>query len=67
MQMLATRIFIGASALFGVLGVFMVVTGTDPDESSTGFELILTKLFMTTIFVILTSFAISVAGKYLKP
>jgi hypothetical protein len=44
----------------------MVLTGTDPDENSTGVDLIITKLFMTTIFIILTSFALSVAGKYLN-
>jgi len=44
----------------------MVLTGIDPDENSTGLELLITKLFMTSVFVILTSFALSVAGKYLN-
>ncbi len=44
----------------------MVLTGTDPDEGSTGFDLFITKLFMVTIFTIMTSFALSVAGKYLN-
>lgn len=66
MQKLATRIFIYASITFGALGVFMVLTGTDPDEHSSGLGLVITKLFMVTIFVILTSFALSVAGKYLN-
>jgi hypothetical protein len=44
----------------------MVLTGTDPDDKSSGFELVLTKLFMVTVFVILTSFALSVASKYLN-
>ena len=65
MQKISTRIFIGASLLFGVLGIIMVLTGTDPDENSTGFTLVITKLFMATVFVILPSFALSVAGKYL--
>lgn len=65
MQKIATRIFIAASITFGVLGIYLVLSGTDPDEKSTGFELVVTKLFMATVFVILTSFALSVAGKYL--
>jgi len=44
----------------------MVLTGTDPDENSTGFDLVITKLFMSTVFIILTSFALSVASKYLN-
>lgn len=44
----------------------MVLTETDPDDDSAGFELVVTKLFMASIFVILTSFALSVAGKYLN-
>lgn len=44
----------------------MVLFELDPDDNSTGFEMILTKLFMASVFVILTSFALSVAGKYLN-
>lgn len=65
MQKIATRVFIWASIVFGVLGIIMVLTGTDPDENSSGFTLVITKLFMASVFVILTSFALSVAGKYL--
>ncbi len=65
MQKLATRVFIYASVTFGVLGVIMVLTGTDPDDKSHGLELLISKLFMATVFVILSSFALSVAGKYL--
>ncbi len=66
MQKIATRVFICSSLAFGVLGVLMVLTGTDPDENSHGLELVITKLFMTTVFIILPSFALSVASKYLK-
>lgn len=55
-----------ASITFGVLGVFMALSGIDPDQSGSGLERIFGKLFMTTVFVILSSFALSVAGKYLK-
>ena len=44
----------------------MVLSGIDPDENSSGLELVVTKLFMTSVFVILSSFALSVAGKYLN-
>jgi hypothetical protein len=66
MQKMATRVFIYASLVFGILGLIMVLTGTDPDENSTGFTLVVTKLFMASVFVILPSFALSVASKYLN-
>jgi hypothetical protein len=66
MQKIATKVFIGASVVFGVLGVYMVLTGTEPDDSNGGIELVVTRLFMASVFVILTSFALSVAGKYLN-
>ena len=66
MQKIATQVFIYASLMFGVLGTYMVLTGTDPDENSAGIELVITKLFMVSVFVILTSFALSVASKYLN-
>ena len=66
MQKVATKVFIGASISFGVLGIFMVLTGMDPDENSSGLELVVTKLFMASVFIILSSFALSVAGKYLN-
>jgi hypothetical protein len=65
MQKIATRIFIYASVLFGVLGVIMVLTGMEPDERNTGLALVIARVFMATVFVILSSFALSVAGKYL--
>lgn len=66
MQKIATRIFIYASITFGILGIFIVISGIDPDENSSGFELVITKLFMASVFIILSSFALSVAGKYLN-
>lgn len=44
----------------------MVLTGSGPDDSNTGFALIVNRLFMASIFVILSSFALSIAGKYLN-
>ena len=66
MHKIATNVFIGASVMFGILGIIMVLTGMDPDDNNTGIELVITKLFMVTIFVILPSFALSVASKYLN-
>ena len=66
MQKLATKVFIYSSMLFGVLGVVMVFTGIDPDDNDTGLVFLVTRLFMASVFVILTSFALSVAGKYLQ-
>lgn len=66
MQKIATKVFIIASVLFGVFGVLMVVTSTDPDSTDTVFKMILSRLMMATVFVVLSSFALSVAGKYLK-
>lgn len=59
MQKIATRIFIYASVVFGILGILIVLTGSE-DEG------ILTKLLTITVFIILPSFALSVAGKYLN-
>lgn len=66
MQKIATQVFIYASITFGILGIFTALSGIDPDQQGGGKEMILGKLFMTTVFVILTSFALSVAGKYLS-
>lgn len=65
MQKIATKVFIYASVLFGVLGIYMVLTGTDPGQGN-GFNKVISKLFMVSVFVILPSFALSVAGKYLN-
>ncbi len=59
MQKPATKIFICASVAFGILGILIVLTGSE-DEG------ILTKLLTLTVFIILPSFALSVAGKYLS-
>ncbi len=66
MQKLATRTFIYSSITFGALGILMVLTGAEPDQNNTGFDLVITKLFVISIFVILPSFALSVAAKYLN-
>lgn len=65
MQKTSTRIFIYASILFGVIGMLIVITAGGPDTPDTTITHILMKLLFATVFVILPSFAISVANKYL--
>ena len=67
MQKVATRVFIAASLTFGVLGVIMVLTNTEPDNDSHGLALVIGRVFMADVFVILSSFALSVAYRYLIP
>lgn len=67
MQKIATRIFIWASIVFGVTGVLMVLTLPAEDGGhSSDLNMLLSRILMATVFVILPSFALSVAGKYLK-
>lgn len=66
MQKVATRLFIYSSISFGVLGILMVLTDTEPGDTGNVLQEIIGKLFICTIFIILPSFALSVAGKYLK-
>jgi cadmium resistance protein CadD (predicted permease) len=65
MQKIATRIFIFASLAFGVLGILIVLFELDKDNKSE-LDILLMKSFMITVFIILPSFALSVAGKYLN-
>lgn len=65
MQKIATRIFIVSSVAFGVVGILLVLSGPDRGESSSEVSIFLSRLLMAIVFVILPSFALSVAGKYL--
>ena len=62
-QKIATKVFVWASVTFAIIGLLMVVT-TSPE--SDGPNIILLKLLFTSIIIILTSFALSVASKYLN-
>jgi hypothetical protein len=66
MQKIATRVFIYASFVFGVLGILVVLTSSGPDKQDSALGQMLIKLLVITVFIILPSFALSVAGKYLK-
>lgn len=66
MQKIATRVFIYASLLFGVLGILIVLTASGPDKPDSPLSETLIKLLVIDVFIILPSFALSVAGKYLN-
>lgn len=67
MQKIATKIFIFASVAFGILGILVVLTAAaGPDKKDSALGEILMKLLLITVFIILPSFALSVAGKYFK-
>lgn len=66
MQKIATKVFIYASLVFGVIGILMILTSADNDNDSSDFNKLLQKLLFITVFIILPSFALSVAGKYLR-
>ncbi len=66
MQKIATRVFIYASLTFGVIGILAVLTGSGPDKQDSALTEILMKLLAINVFIILPSFALSIAGKYLN-
>ena len=66
MQKIATRIFIGASVAFGVVGILLVLTAPGPDQPDTTLTRVLVRLLFTSVFILLPAFALSVAGKYLN-
>jgi hypothetical protein len=66
MQKIATRIFMYASITFGIVGILVVLTASGPDRPDSALSQILTRLLFINVFIILPSFALSVAGKYLK-
>jgi hypothetical protein len=67
MQKIATRIFICASVVFGIIGILIILTAPGgPDGENSPLNFILFKLLFATVFVILPSFALSVASKYLR-
>jgi len=65
MQKIATRVFIYASIAFGIFGILVVLTLPGPNGHSSDLNIFFNRLLMATVFVILPSFALSVASKYL--
>jgi hypothetical protein len=66
MQKIATRLFIYASVVFGITGILMVLTSPGVGEMSSSLNRAFEKLLLATVFIILPSFALSAAGKYLN-
>jgi len=66
MQKIATRVFIYSSITFGIIGIGVVLTASGPNTPDSKISQIFIKLLFTTVFIILPSFALSVAGKYLN-
>ncbi len=68
MQKIATRIFICASIAFGIIGIAVILTlpGHNTPDDSSSINVLLMKLLFTSVFIILPSFALSVASKYLN-
>ncbi len=65
MQKIATRVFIYASVVFGILGILIVLTASGPDKPDSRLTEILMRFLFADVFIILPAFALSVAGKYL--
>lgn len=66
MQKIATRIFIYSSIVFGIIGICLVLTASGPDTPDSKLDETLIRLLFATVFIILPSFALSIAGKYLN-
>jgi hypothetical protein len=66
MQKIATRIFIYASITFGIVGILVVLTASGPDKPDSSVSQIFIRLLFINVFIILPSFALSIAGKYLN-
>ncbi|MBP7006469.1 MAG: hypothetical protein KBB16_00180 [Candidatus Pacebacteria bacterium] len=66
MQKIATKVFIYASIIFGIIGILIVLTSSGPNTPDSRTTEVLIKLLFATVFVILPSFALSIAGKYLN-
>jgi len=65
MQKTATKLFIYSSVAFGIIGILLILI-VGPDEDGSLLNQTLHRLLLTTVFIILPSFALSVAGKYLN-
>jgi hypothetical protein len=66
MQKIATQIFIYSSIAFGVFGIAVVLTASGPDAPDSTISQVFIRLMFATVFIILPSFALSLAGKYLN-
>ena len=65
MQKIATRVFVFASVCFGMIGIVFALTAPRAGDVQTDLNHWLGILLAIAGFVVLSSFALSVAGKYL--
>lgn len=61
-QQIATKVFITASVLFGITGVTAILSAPQKGDPA---EWIM-KLLVTWVFIVLSSFGVSVGLKYLS-
>lgn len=66
MQKIATRVFIYSSIIFGIIGILIVISASGPDTPDSTLSEILIRLLFATVFIILPSFALSIASRYLR-
>ena len=66
MQKIATKVFIGTSIVFGIVGILIVLTASGPDRPDSAVSEILMKILFVDVFIMLPALALSIAGKYLK-
>lgn len=66
MQKIATHVFIYSSVVFGIIGILLILVGGPDGNNPTLWNQRLHQLLLITVCIILPSFALSVAGKYLK-
>ena len=66
MQKIATRVFICASIAFGVIGIVLILVGGPDGNNPTIWNQRLHQLLLITVCVILPSFALSIAGRFLN-
>lgn len=66
MQKLATKVFITASVMFGLFGIGFWITVPRNDDPASDLNYVFGVLAGVTVSIVLSSFAVSVAGKYLK-
>ncbi len=66
MQKIATRVFIYSSIAFGIIGILLILVGGPDGNNHTLLNQTLHQLLLITVCIILPSFALSVAGKFLN-
>jgi hypothetical protein len=66
MQKIATRLFVYSSIAFGAIGILAVLTLPGQGDNGSDLHMMLMKLLFATVFIILPSFALSIASKYLN-